>query len=66
MDTFAWLEASLLVKAGWKFVSMESGEEFVVILLGTLMMSELCADSWGFPLMEVLMQLLVLYSLGLL
>jgi len=66
MDTFIWLEASLPVKAGWKFVSMESGEEFVVIILGTLMMPELCADSWDFPLMEVLMQLLVLYSLGLL
>lgn len=53
MDTFAWLKASLLMKAGWKFVSVVSGEQFVVITTGTLMMPELCAGSWAFLLMHL-------------
>ena len=32
--------------AGWRSVSMECGEQYVV-MAGIAMMPELCADSWG-------------------
>lgn len=59
METFAWLEASLVPKAGWKYVSMESGEHFVIGAIITT--PKLCADSWDFPLVH-LIQVYSLYS----
>lgn len=58
-ETFAWLEASLVLKAGWKYVSMESGEHFVIGAIITT--PELCADSWDFPLVH-LIQVYSLYT----
>ena len=46
MGHFVWLMDQLRVQAGWRSVSMECGEQCVVIT-GITMMPQLCADNWG-------------------
>ena len=47
MGCFGWLAGSPLMKAEWRSVPMECGEQCVMIT-GITMMQQLCADSWGF------------------
>ena len=44
MEQFAWLMDRLRVQAEWRSVSMECGEESMVVCVT---IPELCADSWG-------------------
>ena len=50
---FAWLEDDPLMKAEWRSASMECGGQCVIIA-GDQVMPELCADSWGYLMMQVL------------
>ena len=47
MAPFGWLVGSPLMKAEWRSASMEYGGQCVMIA-GTLVMPELCADSQGY------------------
>ena len=46
MEQFVWLMDLWRVLAEWRSVSMECGEQCVVVT-GITMMPESCADSWG-------------------
>ena len=46
MEHFVWLMDLWRVRAEWRSVSMDCGEQCVVIG-GITMMPELCADNWG-------------------
>ena len=46
MGLFGWLVDDPLMKEGWRSASMECGEQCVIVI-GIIMMPELCADSWG-------------------
>ena len=46
MEQFVWLMDLWRVQAQWRSVSMECGEQ-CVIMAGIIMMPELCADNWG-------------------
>ena len=52
MEQFVWLMALWRVLAEWRSVSMECGEQCVIVA-GTTMMPELCADNWGMVQEEV-------------
>ena len=45
MGPFDWLMDSLLMKAGWRSVSMECGGQCVT-LVGVVVMPESCVDNW--------------------
>ena len=45
MGPFDWLMDDPLMKAEWRFASMECGGQCVT-LVGIIMMQQLCADNW--------------------
>ena len=46
MEQFVWLMDQWRLLAEWRSVSMECGEQCVIIG-GMTMMPELCVDNWG-------------------
>ena len=56
MGPFDWLMDDPLMKAEWRFASMECGGQCVT-LVGIIMMQQLCADNWVTASVQVSIEL---------
>ena len=63
MGHFVWLMVLWRVQAEWRSVSMECGEQCVMMVTGITMIPEFCADNWGTVSTQVQVSLFIYWGI---